>query len=85
MSCEGPVTSTDPSRRSRFPMITVKEALEKVLTLAKKLPPVQLDLSDAIGYVCAEDIYAVENFPAFACSIMDGYVQILYFKFQLRL
>ena len=73
MSCDGHGSTTDPSRASKFPMISVSEALEKVLTAANKLPPQQLDISEALGYVCAENIYALENFPAFPCSIMDGY------------
>jgi molybdopterin molybdotransferase len=54
-------------------MISVEEALERILTQIQPLPVVTLPLADALGYVLAEDIVARDPVPPFANSAMDGY------------
>ncbi len=54
-------------------MISVEEALARVLTPLEKLPPEQISLADGLGRVLAEDLAARRTQPPFAASAMDGY------------
>jgi molybdopterin molybdotransferase len=54
-------------------MISVEEALERILAEIKPLNVVQLPLSEALGTVLAQDIIAREDIPPFANSAMDGF------------
>jgi molybdopterin molybdotransferase len=54
-------------------MISVEEALEKVLAFVHVLEPEQKPLLDCLGCVLAEDIYASFSVPFFDNSAMDGY------------
>jgi molybdopterin molybdotransferase len=50
--------------------------IEQVLALVPDFPPVgteRVDLEAARGRILAEDVFAVENLPAFARSTVDGY------------
>ena len=54
-------------------MISVEEALERILSTITPLNPVTVPLSSAIGLVLAEDVVAQEAIPPFANSAMDGF------------
>jgi molybdopterin molybdotransferase len=54
-------------------MISVEEALARLLAPLAPLPPEQISLADAVGRVLAEDVAARRTQPPFAVSAMDGY------------
>ena len=54
-------------------MISVEEALARLLTPLVALPPEQVSVADAVGRVLAEDVAARRTQPPFAVSAMDGY------------
>lgn len=54
-------------------MITVEEALDKVLSSIQQLGPEKVSILEALGRVMAEDIYANRDIPPFSNSGMDGY------------
>lgn len=54
-------------------MITVDEALQRVLALAGPVPTEEIDLSDALGRVLAEPVHARLTQPPFNAAAMDGY------------
>ena len=54
-------------------MISVEEALERLLAPLEALPAEQVSIADAMGRVLAEDIAARRTQPPFAASAMDGY------------
>jgi molybdopterin molybdotransferase len=54
-------------------MISVEEALARILTEMKVLPVTQTPLPEALGLVLAQDIVAQEDIPPFANSAMDGF------------
>ena len=54
-------------------MISVEEALTRLLALIDILPPEQIALADGLGRVLAEDVAARRTQPPFAASAMDGY------------
>lgn len=54
-------------------MISVEEALTRLLALVEALPPEQISLADGLGRVLAEAISARRTQPPFAVSAMDGY------------
>ncbi|HHB81033.1 MAG TPA: molybdopterin molybdenumtransferase MoeA, partial [Aliiroseovarius sp.] len=54
-------------------MISVAEALEKVLALVDPLEGERVALAEAAGRVLAEDVIARRDQPPFASSAMDGY------------
>lgn len=54
-------------------MLSVEEALERILSEIAALEVVQLPLSSATGLVLAQDIIAQEDNPPFANSAMDGF------------
>lgn len=60
-------------RKSPYPMISVEQAQETVLSLADPRDPVQLSLADAAGFVLAADVVASFALPPFPASIKDGY------------
>ncbi len=53
--------------------LPVKVALKKVLDLVPPLPAVSVPLSQASGYILAEDVVAHDSLPPFDNSGMDGY------------
>jgi molybdopterin molybdotransferase len=55
------------------PMLTVEQALERVLSAFQPLEPERVDVLDALGRVLAEDVRAGEDIPPLANSSMDGY------------
>jgi molybdopterin molybdotransferase len=54
-------------------MLSVEEALERILTEITSLEETQVALSDAPSLVLAQDIIAQEDMPPFANSAMDGF------------
>ncbi|HEX5454611.1 MAG TPA: gephyrin-like molybdotransferase Glp [Stellaceae bacterium] len=54
-------------------MISVEEALARLLRPLEALPAEQVSLADAVGRVLAEDVTARRTQPPFAVSAMDGY------------
>lgn len=54
-------------------MISVAEALARVLTLVDRLPPETVPLRAAAGRVMAAPLHARHDQPPFAASAMDGY------------
>lgn len=54
-------------------MLSVEEALERILGEIHPLPPIQVPLAEALGLVLAEDVIAHEAMPPFANSAMDGF------------
>src|SRR5438105_4308777 len=54
-------------------MISVEEALARILAEIKPLPIVQTPLPQALGLVLVQDIVAQEDIPPFANSAMDGF------------
>ena len=54
-------------------MISVEEALSRLLAPLEKLPLEQISIVDAVGRVLAEDLAARRTQPPFAVSAMDGY------------
>ena len=54
-------------------MISVEEALARLLAPLEALPAEQVSIADAMGRVLAEDVAARRTQPPFAVSAMDGY------------
>ena len=55
------------------PMLSVEEALERILSEFHPLEPERVPILEALGRVLAEDVYAGEDIPPYANSSMDGY------------
>ena len=55
------------------PMLSVEEALERVLSAFHRLEPERVPILGALGRVLAEDVRADEDIPPYANSSMDGY------------
>jgi molybdopterin molybdotransferase len=54
-------------------VISVEEALSRLLAPLAPLPPEQISIVDGLGRVLAEDMAARRTQPPFAVSAMDGY------------
>src|SRR5258708_2084173 len=54
-------------------MMSVEEALGRILAEIQALPTTQVPLSEALGLVLAQDIIAQEDIPPFSNSAMDGF------------
>jgi molybdopterin molybdotransferase len=54
-------------------MISVEEALGRLLAPLEVLMPEQVSIADGVGRVLAEDVAARRTQPPFAVSAMDGY------------
>jgi molybdopterin molybdotransferase len=54
-------------------VISVEEALARLVEPLAPLPPEQISLVDGLGRVLAEDVAARRTQPPFAVSAMDGY------------
>jgi molybdopterin molybdotransferase len=54
-------------------MISVEEALERILAEISPLTVTQVPLPESLGLVLAEDVIAQEDIPPFANSAMDGF------------
>ncbi|KAL4238950.1 hypothetical protein ACF0H5_003654 [Mactra antiquata] len=60
-------------RESPFPMITVEEALSKVMSEALVLDGDTVYFKDCLGCFLSQDVFAEEPLPPFPASIKDGY------------
>jgi molybdopterin molybdotransferase len=54
-------------------MISVEEALERILTLVPVLAPVDVPILDALGQALAEDVVSGMDIPPLDNTAMDGY------------
>jgi molybdopterin molybdotransferase len=54
-------------------MLTVQQALSVVLEETKPLPPVCVDLAEALGLVTAEEVVSDVDSPPFDKALMDGF------------
>src|SRR5690348_3174756 len=54
-------------------MMSVEEALARILSAIAPLESIEVPLSQALGLVLAQDIVAREEIPPFANSAMDGF------------
>jgi len=54
-------------------MISVEEALDKILSYVEVLEPERKPILDCLGQVLAEDIYSTIDIPPLDNSAMDGY------------
>ena len=54
-------------------MLSVEQALDRILGAMAPLPAEQISVADGLGRVLAEDIVARRTQPPAAMSAMDGY------------
>jgi molybdopterin molybdotransferase len=59
-----------------MPMISVEDALEKILDYVSVLNAETKPILESLGQVLAEDVYSDFNIPPFSRSAMDGYAVI---------
>ena len=70
--------ATARARSSPYPMLTVADAIAKILEKAPAPVIETRDVNpDLAGYVIAEDVKAAEAVPAYRASIVDGYAVIV--------
>lgn len=63
-------------QHSLYPMLSVEEALEKILKVFNRLEPVKVPILESLGRILAEDILAKGDIPPHANTAMDGYAVI---------
>ena len=69
-----PTMPTSPSAaRTATRLLSVDEALDRILTRITPLEAAEMPLLDALGAVLAEDAVADRDIPPFRNSAMDGY------------
>jgi molybdopterin molybdotransferase len=56
-----------------YPVLSVEEAQERILSYFHALEPERADIFQALGRVLAEDVYADMNIPPLDNTAMDGY------------
>src|SRR5438477_2599244 len=61
------------SARAAERLLTVDEALERILAGVSPLAPRNVPLLDAVGRTLADDVVADRDIPPFRNSAMDGY------------
>jgi gephyrin len=61
---------------SKYPLIPIDQALERILAHVEPLNTVSVRFDAALGRVLAEDVYAPENMPPFAASAKDGFAVV---------
>lgn len=65
-----------PTSTATMTMISAKEALHRVLGVARPLSLVTVPIHGALGLILAEDIRAPDPFPPYRSSIKDGYAVV---------
>lgn len=60
-------------RHELYPMLSVEEALEKVLAMFRPLEAERVPVLETLGRVLAEDVIATGDIPPHANTAMDGY------------
>ena len=63
----------DPAAKSGAPMLSVAEALERVLAMVSPVGTETVPLIDSVDRVLRADLTAARTQPPFAASAMDGY------------
>jgi molybdopterin molybdotransferase len=66
----------DHHQHELYPMLSVEEALERVLGAFRPLEPERVPILETLGRMLAEDVYADVDIPPHANSAMDGYAVI---------
>ncbi|KDD71615.1 hypothetical protein H632_c4686p0, partial [Helicosporidium sp. ATCC 50920] len=56
-----------------YAMVSVPEAVDRVLAATQPLAPVEMACADALGLTLAMDVVSKVNIPAYRASIKDGY------------
>jgi molybdopterin molybdotransferase len=56
-----------------YPMLSVEDALDRVLSVFHALEPERVPILETLGRVLAEDVYADIDIPPHSNSAMDGY------------
>jgi len=56
-----------------YPMLSLEEALERVLAAFEPLPSERVPVLEALDRVLAEDVHADMDIPPLANTAMDGY------------
>jgi molybdopterin molybdotransferase len=56
-----------------YPMLSVEEALARVLAAFQPLSPERVPVLETLGQVLAEDTYADMDIPPLTNTAMDGY------------
>jgi len=56
-----------------YPLLSVEDALDRVLAAFEPLEPEHVPLLETLGRVLAEDVYAEMDIPPLANTAMDGY------------
>ncbi len=59
--------------RAMAPLLSIDEALARVLAQARPLSPERVPVAEAAGRVLVEDVFAGVDLPPFASSAMDGF------------
>jgi len=59
--------------KEEYPMLSVEEALARVLSAFQPLPPERVPILETLGRVLTEDVAADMDIPPLANSAMDGY------------
>ncbi|MCU0521130.1 MAG: molybdopterin molybdotransferase MoeA [Anaerolineae bacterium] len=59
-----------------YPMLSVEEALERVLSMVHPLDSERTPILETLGRVLAEDVFAQDNIPPHANTAMDGYAVV---------
>ncbi len=54
-------------------LVALEDVQRVVLSSCLPLAPIEIGLSDALGFVLAEDVHASDDLPPFANTAMDGY------------
>ena len=57
-------------------MLTIEEALKRVMATARPLPPEEVGLDACHGRVLAEDLYSPLDVPPWDNSAMDGFAVV---------
>ncbi|KXS17208.1 gephyrin-like protein [Gonapodya prolifera JEL478] len=65
------------ARTSPYPMISIADAHRTIEQYSTALDAVELPVNPSlVGHVLAEDVFSVEDVPAYRASIVDGYAVI---------
>jgi len=59
--------------QEEYPLLSVEEALARVLSAFQPLPPERIPILETLGRVLTEDVTADMDIPPLANSAMDGY------------
>ena len=69
---------TNRYRESPYPMLSVRDAVERIIRESALPRPIKLPVNGSlVGHVLAEDVKASEDVPAYRASIVDGYAVIV--------